>query len=120
MENNKVDYTNTFCYLMDIKVNDTEIYNDKGFINWLDSWKKRSLINNGSQEKQLHIMKNVNPSVIPRNHKVEEALNSANEGNLGILIKLLSVLKKPYSSQETIEDYQLPSTNNSYQTFCGT
>ena len=48
MENNKADYTNTFCYLMNIRVNDSEIYNDKSFINWLDVWKKRSLINNGS------------------------------------------------------------------------
>ena len=65
-------------------------------------------------------MKISNPTVIPRNHKVEEALNSANEGNLEILNKLLSVLNKPYSFQETIDEYQLPSTDNEYQTFCGT
>jgi uncharacterized protein YdiU (UPF0061 family) len=65
-------------------------------------------------------MKMSYPTVIPINHKVEEALSSANEGNFEILNKLLSVLNKPYSSQETIEDYQLPSTNNEYQTFCGT
>jgi uncharacterized protein YdiU (UPF0061 family) len=78
------------------------------------------LKNNNSKEKSIDLMKMSNPTVIPRNHKVEEALNSVNEGNLEILNKLLSVLKKPYSSQETIGDYQLPSTNNSYQTFCGT
>ena len=72
------------------------------------------------KEKSIDLMKMSNPTVIPRNHKVEEALNSVSEGNLEILNKLLSVLKKPYSSQEIIEDYQLPSTNNSYQTFCGT
>ena len=120
MENNKADYTNTFCYLMNIKVNDSEIYDDKSFINWLDVWKKRSLMNNGSKEKQLDIMLNVNPSVIPRNHKVEEALTSANDDDLKVMNKLLSVLDKPYGDQKDIEEYQSPSDNKEYQTFCGT
>ena len=120
MENNKADYTNTFCYLMNIRVNNSEIYNDKSFINWLDVWKKRSLMNNGSKEKQLDIMLNVNPSVIPRNHKVEEALTSANDDDLKVMNKLLSILDKPYGNQKDIEEYQSPSGNKEYQTFCGT
>ena len=120
MENNKADYTNTFCYLMNIRVNNSEIYNDKSFINWLDVWKKRSLMNNGSKEKQLDIMQNVNPLVIPRNHKVEEALTSANDDDLKVMNKLLSVLDKPYGNQKGIEEYQSPSGNKEYQTFCGT
>ena len=120
MENNKADYTNTFCYLMNIRINNSEIYNDKSFINWLDVWKKRSLMNNGSKEKQLDIMRNVNPSVIPRNHKVEEALTSANDDDLKVMNKLLSVLDKPYGDQKDIEKYQSPSDNKKYQTFCGT
>ena len=120
MENNKADYTNTFCYLMNVRVNDSEIYNDKSFINWLDIWKKRSLMNNGSKEKQLDIMQNVNPLVIPRNHKVEEALTSANDDDLKVMNKLLSILDKPYGNQKGIEEYQSPSGNKEYQTFCGT
>ena len=120
MENNKADYTNTFCYLMNIKINDDEVYKDKNFINWLDSWKKRSLMNNISKEKQLDIMKNVNPIIIPRNHKVEEALTSANEGNLEVMNKLLSILNKPYENQKDIKEYQSPTSKKGYQTFCGT
>ena len=120
MENNKADYTNTFCYLMNIRVNNSEIYNDKSFINWLDVWKKRSLINNGSKEKQINIMLNVNPSVIPRNHKVEEALLAANENNLDNLNNLLSVLENPYDNLQNINEFQSPSSNNNYQTYCGT
>ena len=120
MEKNKADYTNTFCYLMNIKINDDEIYKDKDFINWLDSWKKRSLMNNISKEKQLDIMKNVNPIIIPRNHKVEEALTSANEGNLEVMNKLLSILNRPYENQKDIKEYQSPTSKKGYQTFCGT
>ena len=119
MENNKADYTNTFCYLMNIRINNSEIYDDKSFINWLDVWKKRSLMNNGSREKQINIMLNVNPSVIPRNHKVEEALTSANDDDLKVMNKLLSILDKPYGNQKGIEEYQSPSGNKEYQTFCG-
>jgi uncharacterized protein YdiU (UPF0061 family) len=120
MENNKADYTNTFCYLMNIKVKGSKKYNDKSFVNWLDIWKKRSLINNSSKEKQINIMQNVNPSVIPRNHKVEEALTAANNDDLKVMNKLLSVLDKPYENQKDIEEYQSPSDNKNYQTFCGT
>ena len=65
-------------------------------------------------------MLNVNPSVIPRNHKVEEALTSANDDDLKVMNKLLSVLDKPYENQKDIEEYQSPSDNKNYQTFCGT
>ena len=65
-------------------------------------------------------MKISNPVVIPRNHKVEEALSLANNGDLEKLNNLLSVISKPYDNQEAIEDYQLPLTDNDYQTFCGT
>jgi uncharacterized protein YdiU (UPF0061 family) len=120
MEDNKADYTNTFCHLMSIEINHNKVYDDNNFINWSNEWKQRILKNNNSKEKSIALMKMSNPNVIPRNHKVEEALSSANEGNFEILNKLLSVLNKPYDFQETIEDYQLPSTNNNYQTFCGT
>ena len=120
MTNGKADYTNTFCYLMNIKIGNTEIYKDKYFTNWINNWKKRLLINNVSKEKQLTIMKSVNPNVIPRNHKVEEALKSADGGDLKIMNKLLSILNKPYDIKENIQEYQSPSNNINYQTFCGT
>jgi uncharacterized protein YdiU (UPF0061 family) len=120
MENNKADYTNTFCYLMNLKDNNSEIYNDKSFINWLDSWKKRSLMNNNSKEKQINIMQNVNPRVVPRNHKVEEALTAADNNDLKVMNKLLSVLDRPYDNQKDIEEYKSPSDNKDFQTFCGT
>ncbi len=120
MEKNKADYTNTFCNLMDI--NSDEIYKNNDFIDWKNKWKKRSELNNSTKEKQSKLMKSNNPIVIPRNHKVEEALSEADQGSLDKIKKLLSILKNPYDNQNNIAEYQAPapSGNEKYQTFCGT
>ncbi len=120
MEKNKADYTNTFCNLMDI--NSYEIYKNDDFINWKNEWKKRSELNNSTKGKQNKLMKSNNPIVIPRNHKVEEALAEGYKGSLDKMKKLLAILKNPYDNQNNIEEYQLPapSSNEKYQTFCGT
>ena len=120
MEKNKADYTNTFCYLMNISIGNSSLYDDKEFINWSNNWKNRIFINNNSKDKSLELMKKTNPIIIPRNHKVEEALKAANENDLEVMNRLLSNLDNPYSEQKDIEDYQLPSNNEGYQTFCGT
>ena len=120
MEKNKADYTNTFCYLMNISIGNNSLYNDKEFINWSNNWKNRIFINNNSKDKSIELMKKTNPIIIPRNHKVEEALKAANENDLEVMNRLLSNLDNPYSEQKDIEDYQLPSNNEGYQTFCGT
>ena len=120
MESNKADYTNTFCYLMNIKVGNQSIYVDKNFTSWLKKWEDRILINKGLKEKSIVLMRKNNPIVIPRNHKVEEALEAANDDNLELINKLLVILKKPYNNQDNIMNYQSPSSNNNYQTFCGT
>ena len=121
MEKNKVDYTNTFCHLMEIKIDDKD-YKDENFIEWLNRWKKRSKLNSPSKEKQIKLMKKTNPIVIPRNHKVEEALKEANKGNLEKMNKLNAILKNPYKNQNEIEEYQVPApiSGEKYQTFCGT
>ncbi len=120
MESNQADYTNTFIHLMNINSNNNSIYKDTNFINWFKQWESRVLINNGSKEKSINLMKKNNPIIIPRNHKVEEALEAANNNDLNLINKLLSILNKPYDNQNDIDDYQSPSSNSEYQTFCGT
>ncbi|MDC0445903.1 YdiU family protein [Candidatus Pelagibacter sp.] len=120
MESNQADYTNTFCHLMNINSNNDSKYKDTNFINWFKQWESRVLINNGSIEKSINLMKKNNPIVIPRNHKVEEALEAANNNDLSLTNKLLSILNNPYDSKNDIDDYQSPSSNSEYQTFCGT
>ena len=120
MKNNNADYTNTFCHLMGVEI-DNEVYKNDDFKNWTNEWEKRLKLNNSS-DKYLELMKKTNPIVIPRNQKVEDALADADKGNLETMNKLLKVLSNPYSDQEDIIEFQKPTPigNEKYQTFCGT
>jgi len=122
MHQNKADYTNTFCYLMNKKIKEDKIYDNQGFISWKQQWQERLKLHNNSPEKSLKLMRSANPLVIPRNHKVEEALEAANNDDLNPMKNLLKVLEKPYESQEGISEYQspAPASDIKYQTFCGT
>ena len=121
MKINKADFTNTFCYLMNIKLGDNTIYHNQEFTNWLELWHKRLKLNN-QNNNHLELMKSVNPVVIPRNHKIEEALKTASEGNLKNFNEFLIILQTPYGNKNNILDFQQPApiTNEKYQTFCGT
>ncbi|MDA9597749.1 YdiU family protein [Candidatus Pelagibacter sp.] len=122
MHQNKADYTNTFCFLMNEKIKNNKVYEDENFIIWKKRWEERLKLNNNTPEKFLKLMKTVNPIVIPRNYKVEEALDAANNNDLTLLCKLTEVLEKPYQNQKDISDYQsvTSSGGQKYQTFCGT
>lgn len=122
MHKNKADYTNTFCFLMDENFQYNKIYNDENFIIWKERWKERLKLNNNTPEKYLSLMKSANPLVIPRNHKVEEVLESANSNDLSPLKKLINVLEKPYEKTKENIDYQSPApvSDKKYKTFCGT
>ena len=121
MHQKKVDYTNTFCHLMNFKTINEKLFNDNIFMSWKERWKQRLKKNQNKPEISKQLMRKTNPLVIPRNHIIEGVLAEANENKLVSLKKLLKVLDKPYLEQENINNYQLPSiSNEKYQTFCGT
>ena len=122
MHQNKVDYTNTFCLLMNEKIHNDKIYINEDFSIWKKRWYERLKLNNNTHEKCLKLMRSVNPLVIPRNHKVEEALEATEKNDTSLLKKLIKILQNPYETQKGIEAYQFPAPINDkkYQTFCGT
>jgi uncharacterized protein YdiU (UPF0061 family) len=68
-------------------------------------------------------MRQSNPVVIPRNHKVEEALAAAvDRGDLRPVHRLLEALANPFEENPEKQDYRDPAPTGSdpYQTFCGT
>ena len=122
MHKNKADYTNTFCVLMNENIKKDKIYKDENFLGWKKQWQERLKMHNNSPEKSLKSMRSANPLVIPRNHKVEEALEAANNDDLNPMKNLLKLLEKPYENQKGIDEYQslAPPSDKKYQTFCGT
>jgi uncharacterized protein YdiU (UPF0061 family) len=121
MHEKKADYTNTFCYLMNLAPIKNKLFDDNDFINWKKRWEERLSKNNDSTKKSIELMKKNNPLVIPRNHKVEEALEAAEKNDLKPFTKLVEILKKPYNQKDDIISYQIPSNSDEkYQTFCGT
>ncbi len=121
MHQNKADYTNTFCYLMDLKEYDNDVYKDNDFQNWKKNWQERLKLNKNNPEKNINLMRTVNPLVIPRNNKVEKALEFAEKGDYSFLKKIITILKEPYELSQDKLDYQNPGPlQKNYQTFCGT
>ena len=122
MQNNKIDYTNTFVFLMNKIVENSDAYNNANFNLWKIKWIKRLKMFGNSHNKSMELMHSTNPMVIPRNHKVEEALTLANNGDLTLFNKLIKILKNPYLINK--DDFKFmspaPYSDKKYQTFCGT
>ena len=119
----KADYTNTFIDLTFDEIEKKDIYKSEDFKAWYKLWKDRLTRQHKSKEEVKELMKNNNPAVIPRNHRVEEALESAvKDGDFGVMDRFLEVLSKPYEHSKDQEIYkELPKeTGCKYKTFCGT
>lgn len=117
------DFTNTFRALTLDKLEDTTLFNAAEFIKWRELWQARL---NGQQESKASIkrlMQISNPAVIPRNHRVEEALEAAvNHEDYSVMERLLDVLSNPYEYSDKQAEYcTLPEKSEEpYRTFCGT
>ena len=100
-----------------------ELFQDSAFLDWHKQWQKRLKQNKKPMELSLNLMKKNNPLIIPRNHKVEEALAAAvDHENLTPFSNLLNVLSNPFDEISGNESYatQAPISAIPYQTFCGT
>jgi uncharacterized protein YdiU (UPF0061 family) len=120
MRDQKADFTNTFRSLSTIE---TVPPNDPAFATWHAQWQARLKHQPQSVDEVQQRMRAHNPAVIPRNHKVEEALAAAQErGDLGVMQRLLEALAKPYEEGAQHTEYRMPSglAPGAYQTFCGT
>ena len=123
MEKYEADYTNTFRSLSQNKLERIPFHNKEDFVQWANTWEQRRNRQSQTIEESEKLMKSRNPFVIPRNHRVEEAIEAAvNEGNYEVMEKLLSVLADPYKDATEHTSYcELPTPSKfPYRTFCGT
>jgi len=119
MEMHKLDYTNTFRWLALAGREAKAPLEVAEFAPWLEKWRSRLSREYRNLEHAVELMKKHNPAVIPRNHRVEEALAAAEHDDLTVMQSLLSALIKPYEDSEA---YSSPpeDTLREYKTFCGT
>jgi len=130
MEESEADFTMTFRRLCDAaRVSEMEgslrdLFKDtKSYEKWSLKWRSRMARESKNPEEHFKLMRQTNPAIIPRNHRVEQALESAvNEGDYGPFEKLLELLYSPYEEQISQPEYMLPPKPAEcvLQTFCGT
>jgi uncharacterized protein YdiU (UPF0061 family) len=122
MQRNKADYTNTFRALSLGKPEDTALHGIAEFAEWQEQWQARLDRQEESKEDSLRLMRSSNPAVIPRNHRVEAALEAAEQGDLCVMNSLLEALSNPYAYSEEQAEYTLlpDESTRPYRTFCGT
>ena len=123
MNKYEADYTNTFRNLTLGKKDDVIMFETSEFSKWYTKWKERLSRQDKKEGEVIKLMKSANPSVIPRNHRVEEAIEAAvKNDDYSVMANLLKVLSEPFKYSEDQDEYtKLPKpTNIPYRTFCGT
>ena len=122
MQRAGADYTNTFLYLTEDNLPQGKPYNDSSFKEWYTRWQVQLAKNTKALKSSLTLMRANNPSVIPRNHKMEQVLEDATSGDLKPLNDFLTALENPYKNRPDLKPYQSPPKQEErvYQTFCGT
>ena len=122
MQRAGADYTNTFLYLTEDNLPQGKPYNDSSFKEWYTRWQVQLAKNTKPLKSSLTLMRANNPSVIPRNHKMEQVLEDATSGDLKPLNDFLTALENPYKNRPDLKPYQSSPKQEErvYQTFCGT
>jgi len=123
MQKQRADYTNTFRALTFGKLEETPLSGAEEFAEWRQQWQARLGRQPETKDASQQLMRASNPAVIPRNHRVEEALEAAVEReDYSVMQRLLTVLAKPYEHAPAQEEYAaLPApSGRPYQTYCGT
>ncbi|OOY03065.1 YdiU family protein [Thioclava sp. F28-4] len=119
MSTEKADFTRVFSALRrDPKAASKEFTEPMAFDLWREGWEKRI----ASEDDPHSVMAAANPLRIPRNHRIEEMIAAAVEGDDGPLHTLMDALADPYAEDPRYAEYEAApkSDERVYRTFCGT
>jgi len=112
------DYTLSFRSLVDLPTG-----KEPSSLNeWRQRWRQRldrELVPSEELRERLRV---ANPRYIPRNHRIEQAIQEAIAGDLSLFKDLLTVLENPYDEQPRFAHLAAaPAAEERVtQTFCGT
>jgi serine/tyrosine/threonine adenylyltransferase len=121
MQESDADFTLTLRGLAEDKSNHP-FFHEPEFMGWRVRWEARLSRQVQTVEESHTLMRAHNPAIIPRNHRVEEALRAATLNNdLRPLHRLLAALGNPFEDRPEYAAYREPGPLDAgYQTFCGT
>ncbi|PDT52327.1 MULTISPECIES: protein adenylyltransferase SelO [Sinorhizobium] len=90
---------------------------------WLGDWRRRLEREAPGPVERAAAMRAVNPAFIPRNHRIEQAIEAATEhADFSLFEAILEVTSKPYDDQPAHAAFAEPPQPGEevLQTFCGT
>ncbi len=114
LKEHQLDYTNTFDALTESLNGQSKIPPALG--EWVKQWQAHT------DEHSYQVMRQANPSVIPRNHIIEEIISQyITQGESEMLTRFFDVLATPYASHGQASEFkEAPKDDKNYRTFCGT
>lgn len=117
MAEGQADFTNTFRALADGNARD-QFTDPTAFDGWAGRWRAR-LADEPAPEA---VMRTANPWVIPRNHRIEQMIAAAVEGDHAPFHRLNAVLARPFDETPGNEELTRPPLPDEVvqATFCGT
>jgi uncharacterized protein YdiU (UPF0061 family) len=122
MHDEGADFTLTMRELGGALLPDTPFFRSEGFARWRERWQARLDGQGRTLGEARRLMRTHNPAVIPRNHRVEEALAAADKGDMTVMTRLMQALENPYEDPPEHAAFREPPAPSStpYRTFCGT
>ena len=117
MADNQADFTNTFRALPTAHARD-QFTDPAAFDDWAVRWHARV----SGEANPWDRMAGVNPAYIPRNHRIEQMIDAAVQGDYGPFERLNAVLATPFETQDAADDLSRPPAPTEVvpATFCGT
>jgi uncharacterized protein YdiU (UPF0061 family) len=129
MRHSQADFTLTFRRLARVAENPaeasrlSELFDQSSDLDgWLRDWRERLANDPQTVTERIASMRAASPAFIPRNHRVQAALDAAENGEYRLFRKLLGILQRPYDDQADVSEYSEPpqASERVLQTFCGT
>ena len=113
----RADFTRTFHGLRSGKAR-AEFIDPAAFDTWAPAWQARL----AREETPTATMAAANPVRIPRNHRIEEVIVAATDGNFAPFERLSAALRTPFADDPAFAEFELAPVPDErvLRTFCGT
>ena len=112
IQDNEADFTLTFRRLCEAALNPERegslrhLFKDAGaYDKWATNWRVRLSRETKAPDERVELMHQANPAIIPRNHRIEQAIETAvGQEDYGPFEKLLEVLSSHYEELEGLRE----------------